>query len=147
MHRPSPVLRIAAACLLVPWLAVPIAPAPGSAFEKAEAEEPAAEEPAAEPAAETPAAEESAAEGEGEQPAPAPIETRRYDTLLHNTNVGIDLVVIRPLAAITLGAGAVLLVPAALMTAPNGWESIKEAYQRFVREPGEYLISRPLGEF
>lgn len=120
MGRPSPVLRIAAAVLLVAWLAALIAPAPGSAAED---------------------------EAEAEQPAPAPVEAHWYDALVRNTNVGVDLILIRPLAALTLGAGAVLFVPAALMTAPNGWESVKEAYQRFIGEPGEYVFARPLGEF
>jgi hypothetical protein len=126
MRRPSPVLRIAAAALVFAWLAGVVAPAPGSAAEdEGEAE----------------------AEAEGEKPAPAPVETHWYDALIHNANVGADLLVIRPLAAVTLCAGAVLFVPAAIMTAPNGWESVKEAYQRFVAEPGEYFYSRPLGEF
>jgi hypothetical protein len=145
MHRPSPVPRIAAVCSLVAWLAVPMAPAVSSA-ENAEEEEPAAE-PAVEPAAPEPAAGESTAQDEAEMPAPAPVERNWSDQAISNANVAVDLLVLRPFAAVTLGAGAVLFVPAALLTAPNGSESIKDAYQRFVREPGEYLISRPLGEF
>ena len=119
MRRPSPVARAAAAALLVAWLPV-VAPAPGFAAEDEAQEE--------------------------EQPAPAPVEEHWYDPVVHNTNVGVDLLVIRPLAAVTLAAGAVLFVPAVIMTSPNGWDSMKDAYQRFVDEPGEYLISRPLGE-
>lgn len=120
MRRPYPVLRTVAAVSLIACLAGPIAPVPGSAAED---------------------------EAEAEQAAPAPVETHWYDPVVHNTNVGVDLLLIRPSAAITFGAGAVLFVPAALLTAPNGKESIQEAYQRFVDEPAEYLISRPLGEF
>jgi hypothetical protein len=91
----------------------------------------------------------SAAEGEGaaEKPAPAPIQSHWYDVLMHNTDVGVDLILVRPLAAVTLAAGAALFVPAAIMTAPNGRDSIRDAYQRFVGEPGEYFLARPLGEF
>jgi len=119
MRRPYPVLRTAAAVLLIACLAGLIAPAPGSAAED---------------------------EAEAEQAEPVPVETHWYDPVIRNTNVGVDLILIRPAAALTLGTGAVLFVPAALMTAPNGWESIKEAYQRFVDEPAEYFITRPLGE-
>ena len=107
--------------LLVAWLPV-VAPAPGFAAEDEAAEE---EQP----------------------PAPAPVEAHWYDPVVHNTNVGVDLLVIRPLAAVTLAAGAALFVPAAIMTSPNCWDSIKDAYQRFIAEPTEYFISRPLGEF
>ena len=122
MPRPSPVLRIAAVVLLGAWLAGLIPPARGSAAE-------------------------DEADTDTDKPAPVPVESHWYDALVHNTNVGVDLMVIRPLAGVTLAAGAVLFVPAAIMTAPNGWESIKEAYQRFVGEPGEYFATRPLGEF
>jgi hypothetical protein len=80
-------------------------------------------------------------------PAPAPVEPHWYDGLRHNTNVGVDLLIIRPLSAVSLAAGAALFVPAAILTAPNGTESMKDAYDRFVREPGEYFYSRPLGDF
>ncbi|MGH7337921.1 MAG: hypothetical protein ACREI7_10100, partial [Myxococcota bacterium] len=118
-RRPSPLRRVAAALLLVAWLPAVVAPARGSAEEEAEAEE----------------------------PAPAPVEMHWYDHAIHNANVGVDLLLIRPLAAVTLAAGAALFVPAVIMTAPNGWDSMKDAYQRFVAEPGEYVITRPLGEF
>jgi hypothetical protein len=154
MLRPSPVLRVAAALALVGWLAALIAPAPGSAAEEAaEAEEQAAPAPEAEEPTD-PAPEEQAAPAPEAEPAPdaeaqpaaAPAEANWSDAALRNTNVAMDLIVIRPLAAFTLGAGAILFLPAALMTAPNGWDSVKEAYQRFVFEPAEYFYSRPLGE-
>lgn len=114
-------MRRIAAAVLVSWLAGLSAPAVSSGAEdKAEAEK---------------------------GPPPAPIPTHWYDPLLRNTDIGVDLIVVRPLAAVTLAAGAVLFVPAAIMTAPNGWASIRDAYQRFVAEPGEYFFTRPLGEF
>jgi hypothetical protein len=79
--------------------------------------------------------------------APVPTEPHWYDSLVHNTDIGFDLLIVRPFAGLTAGVGAILFVPAAIMTAPNGKDSLKDAYERFVREPGEYFISRPLGEF
>jgi hypothetical protein len=90
------------------------------------------------------------ATGRAEDAAPAepvPVESHWYDGPVHTADVAADLVVIRPLAAVTLVVGAVLFVPAAIMTAPNGRDGVKDAYDRFVREPGEYVYSRPLGEF
>jgi hypothetical protein len=82
-----------------------------------------------------------------DEPPPPPIQRHWYDPVLHQTDIGVDLMLIRPLAGITLVAGALLFVPAALITAPNGTDSIRDAYDRFLREPGEYFYSRPLGEF
>jgi hypothetical protein len=92
-------------------------------------------------------AEDEKTEGEAADQPAVPVEKHWYDTLVRNTDIGVDLIVIRPLAAITLAAGAILFVPAAVMTAPNGKDSLLDAYGRFVREPGEYFYSRPLGEF
>ena len=90
------------------------------------------------------AADEDAAE---EAPPPPPVERHWYDGTVRGLDIAFDIAVIRPLALVTLGAGAALSVPAFAMTAPNGWDSIKEVYDRLVREPGEYFYSRPLGEF
>jgi hypothetical protein len=89
----------------------------------------------------------AADEGEEAKPPPAPVEQHWYDPVMHETDIGIDLMVVRPLALVTFVSGVALFLPAALLTAPNGWDSIKEAYGRFVTEPGEYFYSRPLGEF
>ena len=123
------------------WLA---AAAPGSA---AEDEAVAAPEEAAAASEPAPAA---AGEGSVEEeaaPAPEPVRQHWYDPLVHNANIGVDLIVVRPLSAVTLAVGAALFVPAAIMTSPNGWDSVKDAYQRFVDEPVEYFARRPLGEF
>ena len=95
---------------------------------------------------ESPAVEESGTAEDSEIP-PAPIEKHWYDAPLHNFDIIVDLCVIRPLAAVTAAAGIVLFVPAVIMTSPNGKDSMKDAYNRFVREPGEYFAKRPLGEF
>ena len=94
------------------------------------------------------AAEESA-EQAAEDPAepPAPIEKHWYDEPLRQLDVAGDLLVIRPLAGVTALVGCALFVPAAILTAPNGRDSINDAYEHFVREPGEYFAKRPLGEF
>jgi hypothetical protein len=84
--------------------------------------------------------------GEAAEPAP-PVRHHWYDETLHQADIIVDLVLVRPLAAVTAGAGVILFVPAAIMTAPNGMESIQDAYGRFIKEPGEYFYSRPLGEF
>ena len=53
----------------------------------------------------------------------------------------------RLIYVLILYAGIVLFIPAVIMTSPNGKDSMKDAYDRFVREPGEYFATRPLGEF
>src|SRR5258706_14829460 len=102
---PSPVCRIAAAVLIAGLLS----PAPGFA---AEGEK----------------------KAEGQEP-PVPVEKQWYDPLMRATDQGVDLIVIRPLGLITWGAGLALFVPAVILTAPNGTESIGDAFDRFVREP------------
>jgi hypothetical protein len=84
-------------------------------------------------------------EGEPLEEAP-PLESHWYDGPVRVADVTIDVLIIRPLSAVTLAVGAVLFVPAVILTAPNGTESMADAYERFVNEPGEYLWARPLGE-
>ena len=84
---------------------------------------------------------------ETEDEAPPPVESHWYTPVVHNFDIAADLLLIRPCAGVTAAVGVALFVPAAIMTSPNGKESIKDAYQRFVREPGEYFATRPLGEF
>jgi hypothetical protein len=83
---------------------------------------------------------------DSEAPPPAPV-AHWYDPVLHNVDVTADLCLIRPLAGVTAAAGVVLFIPAVILTSPNGKDSMKDAYDRFVREPGEYFATRPLGEF
>jgi hypothetical protein len=123
---------------------------PGEKLLQTPTEEEAAPAPAAEEETAptpTPAEPPAAAAIERPTPAPVPAESKWQEATMRNIDVAIDLAVARPLALVALGAGAVMFVPAALMTAPNGMESVTEAYQRFVQEPGEYFYSRPLGEF
>ena len=88
----------------------------------------------------------SSAEEAAAEPAPI-VESHWYDGPLRGLDLTVDVLVVRPLAAITLAAGGALFVPAAILTAPNGRDSITEAWERFVIEPGEYLWARPLGDF
>ena len=46
-----------------------------------------------------------------------------------------------------MAVGAVLFVPAALLTAPNGLDSVKMALEFFVTEPANSVFQRPLGDF
>lgn len=76
-----------------------------------------------------------------------PPESHWYDETLRVLDVTVDVLIVRPASVVTLVVGGVLLVPAALITAPNGWDSITDAYARFVNEPAEYALNRPIGEF
>lgn len=68
----------------------------------------------------------------------------------------LDLIVVRPLAAIRTGVGALLLGPAALLASPGcvvnlitaaDCRSVYEApYEVLVGEPAEYAFRRELGE-
>jgi hypothetical protein len=92
------------------------------------------------------AAEDEPEPAQASLPDPA-VGERWYDQPLRMADQVVDLIVIRPLSALTLLAGAGLFIPAAALSAPNGMEGIRDAYERFVSEPGEYFWSRPLGEF
>lgn len=69
---------------------------------------------------------------------------------------GMDVTIVRPLAAARAGIGAILLVPAALIASPGcvvnlvtgaDCRSIYEApYEVLVGEPSEYAFERELGE-
>lgn len=74
-------------------------------------------------------------------------KSRWYDGPVRALDVTVDVVVVRPLAALTLACGAILFVPAALLSAPSGRDVIEEAWERFVTTPGEQVWERPLGEF
>ncbi len=80
-------------------------------------------------------------------PAAATAQERRAGGALRAFNVTWDVVMVRPWAALALVAGGILFVPAAALSAPNGRDTIIEAWERFVIGPGEHLWGRPLGEF
>jgi hypothetical protein len=59
----------------------------------------------------------------------------------------LDVVIVRPLAAAKVVIGAALLVPAAILSAPNGREGYEGAYEVLVAVPAEFAFDRKLGEF
>jgi hypothetical protein len=61
--------------------------------------------------------------------------------------VVVDLYLLRPAGLLRLVAGAAAFVPIALITAPNGKESVRSALEIFVTEPLEYVFVRKPGEF
>ena len=56
-----------------------------------------------------------------------------------------DAVLLRPLGAMAVVLGGVLILPAALFAAPGGMESVDNAYDVFVRTPLDNLVNAPLG--
>lgn len=69
---------------------------------------------------------------------------------------GIDVIIVRPLAAVRAGIGSLILVPAAILASPacivnlvNG-ESCRPVYEApydvLVGEPAEYAFNRKMGE-
>jgi hypothetical protein len=71
-------------------------------------------------------------------------------------STGIDMAVVRPLAALRAGIGAVLFVPAAILASPacavnaiNGADCrpvFEAPYEVLVGEPAEYAFQRKMGE-
>jgi hypothetical protein len=60
---------------------------------------------------------------------------------------GFDVVILRPLGLVAAAVGAGLFVPVALVTAPNGLDSLQSALTIFVTEPAKSVFLRPLGDF
>lgn len=61
--------------------------------------------------------------------------------------VGFDLVILRPLRLVSLVLGAGFLVPAAVITSPNGEDGFEAAAEVFIEEPADSLFKRRLGDF
>ncbi len=57
-----------------------------------------------------------------------------------------DLLIVRPLSIAAVVAGAVLYVPAAMITA-GGKNDMKPIKDAFLRAPYRYAFERPLGQF
>jgi hypothetical protein len=60
---------------------------------------------------------------------------------------GFDVVIVRPLGLVVLAIGAVAFVPAALITAASGKDSLEAALEIFVTGPAHHVFQRPLGDF
>jgi len=58
-----------------------------------------------------------------------------------------DAIILRPLGFTAAAVGAVLFVPAAILTSPGGMDTIEEAMEMLVIVPGEWVFTRPLGDF
>ena len=61
--------------------------------------------------------------------------------------IAFDLLIVRPLGFVAVAVGAVLFLPAALITAPMGRDSVETAKESFVTVPTNDVFKRPLGEF
>lgn len=76
---------------------------------------------------------------------------RPQNPFVHGFAIGFDVVILRPLATVTLVVGAVLLfAPAAaiaLVAGKGAKERVSEATELFVIEPFDEAFRRPLGEF
>ncbi len=59
-------------------------------------------------------------------------------------SVIFDLLIIRPLAYATMVGGAILYVPAAIITAAGG-NDLKPIQDTFLRAPYRFAVTRPLG--
>jgi len=79
---------------------------------------------------------------------PTPVAAQGDDSrVVRAADIAFDIVVLRPVGVANSAVGAVLFVPAALLTSPGGRDLIDEAWERFVRGPVEFTYQRPLGEF
>jgi hypothetical protein len=58
-----------------------------------------------------------------------------------------DVMIVRPLGLLVLPVGVAAFIPAALLTAPSGMDTLQEALELFVISPAEYVFTRPLGDF
>ena len=76
-----------------------------------------------------------------------PVRTYDYSVIIDPLEVGVDAVIVRPLAVTTLIIGAVFLVPALIISAPDGEESREEAIERFITISYEDAFERELGDF
>ena len=60
---------------------------------------------------------------------------------------GVDALIVRPLASARVVVGAIMFIPAALISAPSGREGFDTAYDTLIQEPMEYAFQRELGDF
>jgi hypothetical protein len=60
---------------------------------------------------------------------------------------GFDLVIVRPLGLGAVVVGAVLFLPMALISAPQGRDGLRHSWELLVGVPVENVFQRPLGDF
>ena len=58
----------------------------------------------------------------------------------------LDLVIVRPLATVKVIVGAVIFVPAMIVSLPMMGEGISGAYETMIEVPAEYAFDRKIGE-
>ncbi len=73
-------------------------------------------------------------------------EGREFDGNEKSMAIIWDLLAVRPVSFIAMAAGAIIFVPAALITMIGGNE-IEPIQDALLKGPYEYTIKRPLGQF
>lgn len=66
---------------------------------------------------------------------------------LNPAAAAFDVLIVRPLGLVVLPVGVAAFIPAALLTAPNGMDSLRAALEHFVTAPAQHVFTRPLGDF
>ena len=77
----------------------------------------------------------------------APVPARAAPDVAFYAAATFDVVILRPLGVVSTLIGAALFIPATVVTAPNGIDSIQEAWRLFVVAPAERVYTRPIGDF
>jgi hypothetical protein len=78
---------------------------------------------------------------------PPPPQRSAGEQIAFGLTATFDVLILRPLGVASTAVGSVLFVPVALLTAPNGMESVEEAFELFVSMPAKSVYERPLGDF
>jgi hypothetical protein len=95
-------------------------------------------------------------EEEAVEPEPEPVveaeaedevEAKVEKQLDVNSDLVIDLMIVRPFGLIQTIVGGVIFLPAAVMASPSGAEGIQDAWDVFVAPSFESTFQNPLGEF
>ena len=58
-----------------------------------------------------------------------------------------DVLIVRPLGFVAAAVGAGAFIPALVLSAADGQDSIESALEFFVIDPAKYVFTRRLGEF
>ena len=76
-----------------------------------------------------------------------PASARAETDVAFYASATFDVLILRPLGVAASVVGAGLFVPAAIVTAPNGLDSIQETWRLFVVTPAEHVYTRPIGDW
>jgi hypothetical protein len=66
---------------------------------------------------------------------------------LRGANATFDVLFLRTTGLAVLLVGVAFFVPAAIVSSPGGKTPVREAWDRFVVQPANYTVTRPIGEF